>query len=152
MEAGLCVVMLGLVSLAHSWLGLFLISGGFWHVATQPFDALMRAFTWSGEAILGYSLSTLSLCSFTAAVLAWYNDTAYPSEMCGPTGPEASQAQTFTFLLRDQHFGLCVVMLGLVSLALPMIDKTALDKWTGKTLSTGVVISSIWLIPVIWLF
>jgi len=52
----------------HSWLGLFLISGGFWHVATQPFDALMRAFTWSGEAILGYSLSTLSLCSFTAAV------------------------------------------------------------------------------------
>ena len=79
----------------HSWLGLFLISGGFWHVATQPFDALMRAFTWSGEAILGYSLSTLSLCSFTAAVLAWYNDTAYPSEMCGPTGPEASQAQIF---------------------------------------------------------
>ena len=55
----------------HSWLGLFLISGGFWHVATQPFDALMRAFTWSGEAILGYSLSTLSLCSFTAAVLAF---------------------------------------------------------------------------------
>jgi hypothetical protein len=32
------------------------------------------------------------------------------------------------------------------------VDKTALDKWTGKTLSTGVVISSIWLIPVIWLF
>jgi len=23
----------------HSWLGLFLISGGFWQVATQPFDA-----------------------------------------------------------------------------------------------------------------
>ena len=92
-----------------NFLGLFLISGGFWHVATQPFDALMRAFTWSGEAILGYSLGTLSLCSFTAAVLAWYNDTAYPSEMCGPTGPEASQAQTFTFLLRDQHFGLDVL-------------------------------------------
>ena len=47
----------------HSWLGLFLISGGFWHVATQPFDALMRAFTWSGEAILGDALSTLSLFS-----------------------------------------------------------------------------------------
>ena len=26
-----------------------------------------------------------------------------------PTGPEASQAQTFTFLLRDQHFGLDVL-------------------------------------------
>ena len=31
-------------------------------------------------------------------------------------------------------------------------DKTALDKWTGKTLSTGAVISTFWLIPVIWLF
>jgi photosystem II CP43 chlorophyll apoprotein len=85
----------------HYWLGLFLIIGGFWHISTQPFDVFMRAFTWSGEAILGYSLSTLSLCGFTASVFSWYNNTAYPSEFYGPTGPEASQAQTFTFLLRD---------------------------------------------------
>ncbi|KAG6540048.1 hypothetical protein Mapa_018631 [Marchantia paleacea] len=29
----------------------------------------------------------------------------YPSEFYGPTGPEASQAQAFTFLVRDQRLG-----------------------------------------------
>ena len=66
----------------------------------------MRAFAWSGEALLGLSLSALSLCGFAAASFAWYNNTAYPSDLYGPTGPEASQAQTFTFLLRDQRLGL----------------------------------------------
>jgi photosystem II CP43 chlorophyll apoprotein len=28
--------------------------------------------------------------------------TAYPSEFYGPTGPEASQAQAFTFLVRER--------------------------------------------------
>ena len=90
----------------HFTLGLLLVFGGFWHAFTQPFDAFVRALTWSGEAILGYSLSRLSVCGFTAATFAWYNNTAYPSEFFGPTGPEASQAQTMTFLLRDQRLGL----------------------------------------------
>jgi photosystem II CP43 chlorophyll apoprotein len=42
---------------------------------------------------------------FTASTYSWYNNTAYPSEFYGPTGPEASQAQTFTFLVRDQRLG-----------------------------------------------
>jgi photosystem II CP43 chlorophyll apoprotein len=41
----------------------------------------------------------------TAAVFVWYNNTAYPSEFYGPTGPEASQAQAFNFLVRDQRLG-----------------------------------------------
>jgi photosystem II CP43 chlorophyll apoprotein len=41
----------------------------------------------------------------TAAVFVWYNNTAYPSEFYGPTGPEASQSQAFTFLVRDQRLG-----------------------------------------------
>jgi photosystem II CP43 chlorophyll apoprotein len=69
-------------------------------------SAFVRAFAWSGEALLGLSLSALSLCGFAAASFAWYNNTAYPSDLYGPTGPEASQAQTFTFLLRDQRLGL----------------------------------------------
>lgn len=93
----------------HFWLGLFLVCGGFFHISTQPFDIFVRAFSWSGEALLGYSLSALSLCGFIAAVFSWYNNTAYPSEFFGPTGPEASQAQSFTFLLRDQRFGLDVI-------------------------------------------
>ena len=40
---------------------------------------------------------------FTASLYSWYNNTAYPSELYGPTGPEASQAQAFTFLVRDQR-------------------------------------------------
>ena len=41
-----------------------------------------------------------------AAIYSWYNNTAYPSEFYGPTGPEASQAQRFTFLVRDQKLGI----------------------------------------------
>ena len=52
-----------------------------------------------------YSLAAISIMGFTAALYAWYNNTAYPSELYGPTGPEASQAQTFTFLVRDQRLG-----------------------------------------------
>ena len=93
----------------HFSLGLFLVFGGFWHASTKPFHFFVRAFAWSGEAFLGLSLSALSLCGFAAASFAWYNNTAYPSEFYGPTGPEASQAQTFTFLLRDQRLGLDVL-------------------------------------------
>ena len=45
------------------------------------------------------------MLGFTAALYSWYNNTAYPSEFYGPTGPEASQAQAFTFLVRDQRLG-----------------------------------------------
>jgi photosystem II CP43 chlorophyll apoprotein len=57
-----------------------------------------RAFVWSGEAYLSYSLAAISLMGFTASLYSWYNNTAYPSELYGPTGPEASQSQAFTFL------------------------------------------------------
>ena len=45
---------------------------------------------------------------FTSAVFSWYNNSVYPSEFFGPTGPEASQAQGFTFLVRDQKLGIKV--------------------------------------------
>jgi photosystem II CP43 chlorophyll apoprotein len=54
---------------------------------------------------LSYSLAALSVMGLSAAVFVWYNNTAYPSEFYGPTGPEASQAQAFTFLVRDQRLG-----------------------------------------------
>ena len=50
----------------------------------------------------------LSLCGFIAALFSWYNNTGYPSEVYGPTGPEASQAQSFTFLVRDSRLGVKV--------------------------------------------
>ncbi len=89
----------------HIWIGLICISGGVWHILTRPFGWARRALIWSGEAYLAYSLGALSMMGFIASVMVWYNNTAYPSEFFGPTGPEASQAQALTFLIRDQRLG-----------------------------------------------
>nr|AKP49366.1 photosystem II 44 kDa apoprotein [Campynema lineare] len=89
----------------HVWLGSICIFGGIWHILTKPFAWARRAFVWSGEAYLSYSLAALSVFGFIACCFVWFNNTAYPSEFYGPTGPEASQAQAFTFLVRDQRLG-----------------------------------------------
>jgi len=89
----------------HIWVGTLCVFGGIWHIVTKPFAWVRRTFIWSGEAYLSYSLGALSVMGLTAAVYVWYNNTAYPSEFYGPTGPEASQAQAFTFLVRDQRLG-----------------------------------------------
>ncbi len=89
----------------HIWVGLICIAGGVWHVLTKPFGWVRRAFVWSGEAYLSYSLGALSLMGFVATAMVWFNNTAYPSEFYGPTNAEASQAQAFLFLARDQRLG-----------------------------------------------
>jgi photosystem II CP43 chlorophyll apoprotein len=89
----------------HIWVGALCIFGGIWHIVTKPFAWVRRTFIWSGEAYLSYSLAALAVMGLTASVFVWYNNTAYPSEFFGPTGPEASQAQAFTFLVRDQRLG-----------------------------------------------
>ncbi|GER54690.1 photosystem II CP43 chlorophyll apoprotein, partial [Striga asiatica] len=89
----------------HVWLGSVCILGGIWHILTKPFAWARRALVWSGEAYLSYSLGALSVFGFIACCFVWFNNTAYPSEFYGPTGPEASQAQAFTFLVRDQRLG-----------------------------------------------
>jgi photosystem II CP43 chlorophyll apoprotein len=89
----------------HAWVALLCVSGGAWHIATEPFGWVTRAFVWSGEGYLSYSLAAIATMGIVAAVFVWYNNTAYPSEFFGPTGPEASQAQAFTFLVRDQKLG-----------------------------------------------
>jgi len=69
----------------HIWIGLICIGGGIWHILTRPFGWVRRAFIWSGEAYLSYSLGALSLMGFIAAAYVWFNNTAYPSEFYGPT-------------------------------------------------------------------
>merc|ERR1719502_1027796 len=92
----------------HYWVSFYCIIGGIWHIQTRPFGIVLRGFTWSAEAYLSYTLSAVALCGFIASLYSWYNNTAYPSEFYGPTGPEASQAQSFTFLVRDWKMGLSV--------------------------------------------
>merc|ERR1711972_478878 len=89
----------------HFIVSIYSLIGGIYHIISRPSNYLVRAFLWSGEAYLSYSLAALSLMGLTAAVFVWYNNTAYPSEFYGPTGPEASQSQAFTFLVRDQRLG-----------------------------------------------
>ncbi|MEM6591440.1 MAG: photosystem II reaction center protein CP43 [Cyanobacteria bacterium P01_H01_bin.119] len=89
----------------HIWIGLLCIAGGVWHVLTKPFGWARRAFIWSGEAYLSYSLGALSLMGLIASCYVWFNNTAYPSEFYGPTNAEASQAQAMTFLVRDLRLG-----------------------------------------------
>jgi photosystem II CP43 chlorophyll apoprotein len=60
-------------------------------------------FVWSGEAYLSYSLAAISMMGFIACCISWFNNTAY-LQNSGPTGPEASQSQAFTFLV-DQRLG-----------------------------------------------
>ncbi len=90
----------------HYWVRIGCLLGGLWHVPTTPTRSVLAAYLWSGEAYLSYSLSALSMSGLIAAIYSWYNNTAYPSEFFGPTGPEASQAQSFTFLVRDQKLGI----------------------------------------------
>lgn len=89
----------------HIWIGIVCISGGIWHIVTKPFGWARRALVWSGEAYLSYSLGSLCLMAFIATCYVWFNNTVYPSEFYGPTGPEASQAQALTFIIRDQKLG-----------------------------------------------
>ena len=89
----------------HIWIGIICIGGGIWHILTTPFAWARRAFIWSGEAYLSYSLGALSMMGLIASSFVWFNNTAYPSEFYGPTNAEASQAQAFVFLARDQRMG-----------------------------------------------
>ncbi|KAL9419562.1 hypothetical protein AB3S75_037346 [Citrus x aurantiifolia] len=89
----------------HVWLGSICIFGGIWHILTKPLAWACRALVWSREAYLSYSLGALAVFGFIACCFVWFNNIAYLSEFYGPTGPEASQAQAFTFFVRDQHLG-----------------------------------------------
>ena len=89
----------------HVYLGVIEIIGGLFHIFTQPYGWARRAFIWNGEGLLSYALGGICVASFVASCFIWFNNTAYPSEFYGPTNAEASQAQSFTFLVRDQRIG-----------------------------------------------
>ncbi|KAK4733664.1 hypothetical protein R3W88_007925 [Solanum pinnatisectum] len=75
----------------HVWLGSICILGGIWHILTKPF-------AWAQRALV-YRLW------FHCLLFCLVQNIAYPNEFYGPTEPKASQAQAFTFLVRDQRLG-----------------------------------------------
>jgi photosystem II CP43 chlorophyll apoprotein len=48
------------------WLGFICVLGGIWYILAKPFAWARRAFVWSGEAYLSYSLAALSVFGFIA--------------------------------------------------------------------------------------
>ncbi len=69
----------------HLWIGVILILGGFWHLATKPLPWAKPLFVWSGEAYLSYSIGAVSLMAFVATLFVSVNSLVFPTEFFGPT-------------------------------------------------------------------
>lgn len=98
----------------HIYVGLICILGGFWHLATRPFEWAKRVLIYSGEAYLSYSLGALAYMGILAAYFVTVNDTVYPERFFGPLGltTDATGMVTARTWLATSHFVLAILFLG----------------------------------------
>jgi len=70
----------------HVWVSFLCLTGGVFHILTQPFRWAKERLVWSGEAYLSYSLGALAIAGFSVAVFVSVNEVAYPTVFYGPIG------------------------------------------------------------------
>ncbi len=97
----------------HLWIGSLCILGGFWHLATKPFNWARRVLVYSGEAYLSYSLAAISYMGFLAAYFCTVNATAYPEVFYGQVGLIQSDTGIVTSRgwLATFHFAFAILFL-----------------------------------------
>lgn len=95
----------------HVWVSVLCISGGIFHIVTEPLAWAKERLIWSGEAYLSYSLGALAIAGFSVAVFVSVNEIAYPSVFYGDVdaivsirAALASVHAAFGFLALLGHF------------------------------------------------
>jgi photosystem II CP43 chlorophyll apoprotein len=86
----------------HIWVGVACLAGGAWHITKEPFGWASNSLTYSGHAILAYSLAGVALMAFTSGYFVAFNDIAFPVELYGADLSQFAGVQ----------FTLCSVFLG----------------------------------------
>lgn len=87
----------------HVWVGILCITGGIFHIVSQPLNWAKRALIWSGEAYLSYSLGALAIAGFSVACFVSVNDIVYPSIFYGAVGAVTNSTRA---TLASVHAGL----------------------------------------------